>query len=151
MTEYKTAKILRMLKQIHIWVLEAVIASLSQELVMLEDRKNSLLNRREVKALFKGAAGKLKKTEAAEQIAGQLNVDKKTVIPINLVCETGMTDVHAVFYVYDSEDAAKKQLPRYRMLRTMPKADRKKLLDDEKAAKLKAKQAATAEKGGAKK
>ncbi|MEO9294457.1 MAG: hypothetical protein ABI347_02525 [Nitrososphaera sp.] len=126
---------------------------MSQELVMLEDRKNSLLGRREVKAMFKGAAGKLKKTEAAEQLAGQLGVDKKTVIPINLFCETGMTDIHATFYVYENEEEAKKQLPRFRMLRTMPKADRKKLLDDEKAAKLKAKQAAAADAkgGGAKK
>lgn len=119
---------------------------------MLEDRRNSLLGRREVKALFRGAAGKLKKTEAAEQVASQLGVDKKAVIPINLFCETGMTDVHAMFYVYESEDAAKKQLPRFRMLRTMSKADRKKLLDEEKAERLKAKQAAAAEsKGGAKK
>lgn len=127
---------------------------MSQEavVVMLEDRKNSLLSRREVKALFRGAAGKLKKTEAAEQIASQLGVDKNKVIPINLVCETGMTDVHAVFYVYENDGAAEKQLPRYRMLRTMPKADRKKLLDEEKAARLKAKQAAAADaKGGAKK
>ena len=120
-----------------------------QEIVMLEDRKNSLLNRREVKALFRGAAGKIKRTEAAEKIAGQLNVDKKKVIPVNLVCETGMTDVRAVFYVYDDEKDAAKQLPRYRMLRTMPKADRKKILDDEKAAKLKAKQEAAANKGAA--
>lgn len=125
---------------------------MSQELTLTEDRKNSLLGRREVRALFRGAAGKLKKTEAAEQIASQLGVDKKNVIPVNLICETGMTDVHAIFYVYESEEAAKKQLPRYRLLRTMPKAERKKLLDDEKAERLKAKQAAAAEaKGGAKK
>lgn len=125
---------------------------MSQELVMIEDRKNSLLSRREVKALFRGAAGKLKKTEAAEQVASQLGVDKKNVIPVNLICETGMTDVHAIFYVYESEEVAKKQLPRFRMLRTMPKAERKKLLDDEKAERLKAKQAAAADaKGGAKK
>ena len=120
-----------------------------QEIVTLEDRKNSLLNRREVKALFRGAAGKIKRTEAAEKIAGQLNVDKKQVIPVNLICATGMTDVHAVFYVYDDEKDAAKQLPRYRMLRTMPKADRKKILDDEKAARLKAKQEAAANKGSA--
>lgn len=138
-------------KQILKWVTGSDTSSLSQELVMIEDRNNSLLGRREVKALFKGAAGKLKKTEAAEQMAGQLGVDKKAVIPINLFCETGMTDIHATFYVYESEEVAKKQLPRFRMLRTMPKADRKKLLDEEKAAALKAKQAAAAEKGGAKK
>ena len=118
-----------------------------QEVVTLEDRKNLLLNRREVKALFKGAAGKIKRTEAAEKIAGQLNVDKKQVIPINLICATGMTDVRGVFYVYDDEKEATKQLPRYRMLRTMPKEERKKIIDDEKAAKLKAKQDAAASKG----
>jgi small subunit ribosomal protein S24e len=121
----------------------------AQEIVTLEDRKNSLLNRREVKALFRGAAGKIKRAEAAEKIASQLNVDKKQVIPVNLICETGMTDVHAVFYVYDDAKDAAKQLPRYRLLRTMPKEERKKILDEEKAAKLKAKQEAAASKGGA--
>jgi small subunit ribosomal protein S24e len=121
----------------------------AQEVVTLEDRRNSLLNRREVKALFKGAAGKIKRTEAAEKIASQLNVDKKQVIPVNLVCETGMTDVHAVFYVYDDEKEAAKQLPRYRLLRTLPKEERKKILDEEKAAKLKAKQESAASKGAA--
>jgi small subunit ribosomal protein S24e len=118
-----------------------------QEIVTLEDRKNSLLNRREIRTLFKGAAGKIKKTEAAAKIASQLNVDKKQVIPINLICETGMTDVRAVFYVYDDEKEAAKQLPRYRLLRTMSKEERKKILDEEKAAKLKAKQEAAASKG----
>lgn len=121
----------------------------AQDVVTVEDRKNSLLNRREVRALFRGAAGKIKRTEAVEKMASQLSVDKKQIIPINLVCETGMTDVHALFYVYDDEKAAAKHLPRYRMLRTLPKEERKKLLDEEKAAKLKAKQEAAASKGGA--
>jgi small subunit ribosomal protein S24e len=120
----------------------------AQEVVTLEDRRNSLLNRREIKALFKGAAGKIKRTEAAEKIASQLNVDKKQVIPINLICETGMTDVHAVFYVYDDAKEAAKHLPRYRLLRTLPKEERKKILDEGKAAKLKAKQEVAASKGG---
>jgi small subunit ribosomal protein S24e len=120
----------------------------AQEVVTLEDRRNSLLNRREVKALFRGAAGRIKRVEAAEKIASQLNVDKKQVIPVFLKCETGMTDVHAMFYIYNDEKEAAKQLPRYRLLRTLPKEERKKILDDEKAAKLKAKQEATASKGG---
>jgi len=120
----------------------------AQEVVTLEDRRNSLLNRREVRALFRGAAGKIKRSEAVEKIAGQLAVDKKQIIPINLICKTGMTDVHAVFYVYDDEKEAAKQLPRYRMLRILPKEERKKILDDEKAAKLKAKQETAASKGG---
>ena len=102
-----------------------------------------------MKALFRGAAGKIRRTEAVDKMANQLSVDKKQIIPINLVCETGMTDVHALFYVYDDEKLAAKHLPRYRMLRTLPKEERKKILDEEKAAKLKAKQESAASKGGA--
>jgi len=99
--------------------------------------------------LFRGAAGKIKRIDAAEKIAGELKVEAKKVVPINLVCRTGMTDVHALFYVYDDEKDIETQLPRYRKLRTLPKAERKKILDEEKAAKLKAKQeAAAAAKGG---
>jgi small subunit ribosomal protein S24e len=44
---------------------------------------------------------------------------------------------------------ARRQLPKYMMLRNMPKEDRKKIIDEEKAIKLKAKQTAAAEaKGG---
>jgi small subunit ribosomal protein S24e len=121
----------------------------AQEVAMLDDRKNSLLNRREVKAMFRGAAGKINRTEAAEKIANQLNVDKKQVVPINLRCQTGMVDVHAVFYVYDDENDAAKQLPRYRLLRTLSREERKKIIDEEKAAKLKAKQEAATAKSGA--
>jgi small subunit ribosomal protein S24e len=105
------------------------------------------MNRREVKVLFRGAAGKIKRTEAVDTLASQLSVNKKQVIPINLVCKTGMTDVNALFYVYDDEKMAAKHLPRYRLLRTLPKEERKKILDEEKAAKLKAKQEAAASKG----
>jgi small subunit ribosomal protein S24e len=129
---------------------EQSLSALSvQEVAMLEDRRNSLLKRREVKALFRGAAGKINRTEAAEKIANQLNVDKKQIVPINLRCQTGMIDVHAVFYVYDDENEAARQLPRYRLLRTLSREERKKILDEEKADKLKTKQEAATAKSGA--
>jgi small subunit ribosomal protein S24e len=121
----------------------------AQEVAMLEDHRNSLLNRREVRVLFRGAAGKINRNEAAEKIANQLNVNKKQVVPINLRCQTGMTDVHGILYVYDNENEAARQLPHYRLLRTLPREERKKILDEEKAAKLKAKQAAATSKTGA--
>ena len=120
----------------------------AQELAMLEDRRNSLLNRREVKVLFRGAAGRINRNEAAEKIASQLNVNKKQVIPINLRCQTGMTDVHGILYVYEDENEAARQLPRYRLLRTLSREERKKILDEQKAAKLKAKQEAATSKTG---
>jgi small subunit ribosomal protein S24e len=137
-------------KQILKWVALTMVSALSaQEVAMLEDRRNSLLNRREVKVIFRGAAGKINRNDAAERIANHLNVNKKQVVPINLRCQTGMTDIHGVLYVFDDENEAAKQLPRYRLLRTLSREERKKVLDEEKAAKLKAKQeAATSKSGG---
>jgi small subunit ribosomal protein S24e len=135
-----------MLKWVAIMMLFALSA---QEVAMLEDRRNSLLNRREVKVVFRGAAGKINRNDAAERIANQLNVSKKQVVPINLRCQTGMTDVHGILYVYDDENEATRQLPRYRLLRTLSREERKKILDEEKAAKLKAKQEAASSKSGA--
>ena len=132
------------------WATGRPLCALSaQEVAMLEDRRNSLLNRREVRAIFKGAAGKINRIEAAEKIANQLSVNKSLVVPINLRCQTGMIDVHAVFYVYDDQNEAARQLPRYRLLRTLSKEERKRILDEEKAAKLKSKQEAATAKTGA--
>jgi small subunit ribosomal protein S24e len=118
---------------------------LSLEVVILEERNNALLNRREIKSLLKNSAGKIKRVEAADIIAKQLNVDRNLTIPINMKCETGKSDIYATMYIYNNEEDVKKHLPRYRILRNMSKEDRKKLLDEEKATKLKAKQATAAE------
>jgi small subunit ribosomal protein S24e len=118
---------------------------LSLEVVILEERNNALLNRREVKTLFKNSAGKIKRIDAADMIAKQLNADRNLTIPINMKCETGKSDIYATMYIYDNEEEVKKHLPRYRILRNMSKEDRRKLLDEEKATRMKAKQATAAE------
>jgi small subunit ribosomal protein S24e len=117
---------------------------------MLEDRNNPILNRREVTAILRNAAGKVTRIDAANQIAEKFNVDKSRVITINMTGQRGTMDLRSTFYVYDNQDNMKKQLPRYMTLRGIPKAERKKLLDEEKANKLKAKQAAAAKSGGSK-
>jgi small subunit ribosomal protein S24e len=124
-----------------------ICKQLALELTTLEDRNNPLLNRREVKAILRNAAGKVTRTDAAQQIAEKLNVDKNRVIAINITGQRGTMDLHSTFYIYSNEEDMKKQLPRYRILRGMSKADRKKLLDEEKAQKLKAKQAAASASG----
>jgi small subunit ribosomal protein S24e len=116
---------------------------LSTDLLIVKDHKNSLLNRREIQVVMKYVAGKMKRVDAADLIANRYNVDKNTVIPISLLCQTGKQDIHAKFYIYDNEGQAKRDLPRYRFLRKMTKDDRKKLIDSEKAENLKAKQSST--------
>ena len=120
------------------------------ELNTLEDRNNPLLNRREVTAILRNAAGKVTRVDAANQIADRFNVDKSRVITISMTGQRGTMDLRSTFYIYDNQDNMKKQLPRYMTLRGIPKTDRKKLLDEEKANKLKAKQAAAAKSGGSK-
>ncbi len=118
---------------------------MSLEVVILEERNNALLNRREIKTLLKNSAGKIKRVDAADIVAKQLNVERNLTIPINMKCETGKSDIYATMYIYNNEEDVKKHLPRYRILRNMSKEDRKKLLEEEKATKLKAKQATAAE------
>jgi small subunit ribosomal protein S24e len=125
-----------------------ICKQLAQELNTLEDRNNPLLNRREIRAILKNAAGKLTRTDAAQQIADKLNVDKNRVISITMTGQRGTMDLESTFYIYNNEDEMKKQLPRYRVMRGMSKDDRKKILDEEKSQKLKAKQAAAAAKSG---
>jgi len=121
---------------------------LALEMNTLEDRNNPLLNRREMRVIIKNAAGKVTRIDAAQHIAEKLDVDKNRVIAISMTGQRGTMDLQSSFYIYNNEDDMKKHLPRYRMLRGISKADRKKLLDEEKAEKLKAKQAAAASKPG---
>jgi small subunit ribosomal protein S24e len=121
-----------------------------QEVVTVQDRNNVLLNRRELMVIIKNAQGQLNKASAASLVARHFHLNvEQPIIPILMKYETGRTDIHASFYVYPSLEDARKQLPKYMMLRNMSKEDRKKIIDEEKAIKLKAKQTAAAEaKGG---
>lgn len=121
---------------------------MSQEVVDLSDRTNILLNRREITVLFKEQAGKLKRTEASEIVAIKFGLSKNCVIPMNMRSERGKKDLIGTFYAFNTEEESKSQVPRYRLLRNMSKEERKKLIDEEKASKLKAKQAASSEAKG---
>ena len=79
----------------------------SQEVVTLQDRKNPLLNRRELKVIIKNTQGQLNKLSAASLIASHFHLNQQEqVLPILMKNETGRTDIHALFYIYNSlEDA----------------------------------------------
>jgi small subunit ribosomal protein S24e len=118
---------------------------LSLEVVLLEDNNNALLKRREIKSVIKNALGSVKRQEAAELIANKLKLNKNNILPVTIKSEFGNPDVLTVMYYYEDMGEAKKQIPRYLFLRSLLKDERKKIIDEEKAIKLKAKQAAIAE------
>jgi ribosomal protein S24E len=123
---------------------------MSTELVVLRDYDNQLMNRRELEIIFRNVSGNIKKKEAIETISKANKLDSKTIVPIEIKCNKGSTDVSGFFHIYKSEESAKEILPKYRSMRILEKAERKKIFDEAKAQKLKEKQQ-TSEKGKPKK
>jgi small subunit ribosomal protein S24e len=117
---------------------------LSLEVVLLEDNNNVLLKRREIKSIIKNALGSVKRQDAAELIANKLKLNKNNILPVAIKSEFGNPDILTVMYYYEDMEEAKKQIPRYLFLRSLLKDERKRIIDEEKAIKLKAKQAAIA-------
>ncbi len=118
---------------------------MSLEVVLLEDNNNVLLKRREIKSVIKNAFGSIKRQDATELIANKLKIDKNNLLPVVIKSEFGNPDILTLIYYYEDMKEAKKQIPRYLFLRSMSKDERKKIIDEEKSIKLKAKQAAAAE------
>jgi len=76
----------------------------------VSDIENSFLSRREITCNFQGLGGKLKRKEAVDMITKEFNLSNKTVIAINMKNQTGRPNVTGMFYVYDNEELAKKQV-----------------------------------------
>lgn len=76
----------------------------------LSDVNNTFLSRREIVCNFKGLAGKLKKLDAVDMISKQFKLDGKVIIPISMKNHSGRPEVTGTFYVYESEELAKKQV-----------------------------------------
>ncbi len=123
---------------------------MSTELVVLRDYNNQLMNRRELQVIFRNVSGNIKKKDAIESISKANNVNLKTIIPIEIKCNKGSTDVNALFHIYKDEKSAQDILPKFISMRLIDKAERKKIFDEAKAQKLKEKQQSS-EKGKSKK
>ena len=104
------------------------------------------MKRKELKLILKNASLGLKTREAIELVAKQHNVDVEKIVPIALGSSKGNVDLNATFHIYDEKGLVNK-IPRYRKLRLLEKSERRKILEDEKASKLKAKQASAEKKG----
>src|SRR5262245_56701433 len=104
------------------------------------------MKRKELKLILKNASSGLNTKEAIELDAKQHNVDVKKIVPIALGSSKGNVDLNATFHIYDEKSLVEK-IPRYRKLRLLERSERKKILEDEKASKIKAKQASAEKKG----
>jgi ribosomal protein S24E len=76
----------------------------------ITDVDNTFLSRRELTCNFTGLGGKLKKLEAVEMITKEFKLDGKVVIPMGLKNHVGKPLITGIFYVYDDEALAKRQI-----------------------------------------
>jgi len=102
---------------------------------LLQQQENKFLSRREVTAKFTDIKGNLKRDDAANIVAQQLNVNKANVFPIKIEFDAGRDSAKGVFYVYSNAELAKKHLPKYLMIRSLPKEERKKVREEMKKSK----------------
>jgi ribosomal protein S24E len=107
---------------------------------LLQQQENKFLSRREVTARFTEIKGNLKRDDAASMIAQQLNVNKANVFPLKIEFEAGRDSAKGTFYIYSDVELAKKYLPKFLMIRSLSKEERKKVREEMR----KTKQAATA-------
>ncbi|MEM1994794.1 MAG: hypothetical protein QXW32_04895 [Nitrososphaerales archaeon] len=104
---------------------------------VIEDKENLLLNRREVVCIFPRSAGKITRADAVKAIAQKLNLPEEKIIPINIKSSQGVTDTKVTFYIYKDLEDARRQLPKYIMLRLLPKEERKKIMEQKRKAEVK--------------
>ncbi len=76
----------------------------------IADVDNTFLSRRELTCNFTGLGGKLKKLEAVEMITKKFKLDDKVVIPMGLKNHVGKPLITGIFFVYDDEALAKRQI-----------------------------------------
>ncbi|MDG6934651.1 MAG: hypothetical protein JRN68_08110 [Nitrososphaerota archaeon] len=100
----------------------------------LDLKENPVLERKEASYLFEDSAGKLTRIDAIKAVAGDLNVPEESVVLFSLRGRHGTRDQVASFHVY-TDKSAKSQVPRYVIMRNLPKEERKKIIEEEKKKK----------------
>lgn len=93
---------------------------------IINESENRLLSRRELILAFKNGSGLITRQSAREAIATRMGVSKDNVKLISLYGKFGLRDCTARAYIYSDTSAIKGQLPRYMMIRELPKEERKK-------------------------
>lgn len=104
-------------------------------LQLLSEAENRLLNRREVRVVFKNASGRLSRVDAVQAVAKHLKVDQSKVFLISLDTYSGVRDVEGLFYIYHDPKEARRHLPKYIFVRMLSKDERRRKIEESKKAR----------------
>jgi len=83
------------------------------DIEVTSDIENKLLGRREVECVFRGTSGALSRSNAAQAVSKQVKASDKKVYTVLLKGAYGTMDLKGVFYIYNDDEAAKKDLQTY--------------------------------------
>ncbi|OHE51406.1 MAG: hypothetical protein A3K61_07245 [Thaumarchaeota archaeon RBG_16_49_8] len=83
------------------------------DIEVTSDIENKLLGRREVECVFRGTSGALSRSNAAQAVSKQMKASDKKVYTVLLKGAYGTMDLKGVFYIYNDDEAAKKDLQTY--------------------------------------
>ncbi len=83
------------------------------DIEVTSDIENKLLGRREVECVFRGTSGAISRKDAAQAVSKQMKASDKKVYTVLLKGAYGTRDIKGVFYIYNDDKAAKKDLQTY--------------------------------------
>ena len=84
------------------------------------DKENLLLGRREVKCIFIGSYGHFSRIDAVQALSKKIKITNKKVYVVSIDGKSGSRDGKGLFYIYDNENNAKKDISEYILTRNKP-------------------------------
>ena len=84
------------------------------------DIENLLVGRREVKCIFRDSYGSFNRNDAIQALSKKIKATNKKVFIVSIDGESGSRDAKGLFYIYDDENNAKKDISDYILTRNKP-------------------------------
>ncbi len=91
------------------------------EIEVTNDKENILIGRREVECIFKGNYGGFSRADAVQALSKKINATNKKIYSISIKGESGLCNAKGLFYIYDNEETASKDISKYIIDRNTPK------------------------------
>ena len=84
------------------------------------DIENLLVGRREVKCIFRDSYGSFNRNDAIQALSKEIKTTDEKVFVVSIDGESGSRDAKGLFYIYDNDDNAKKDISDYILTRNKP-------------------------------
>lgn len=84
------------------------------------DKENLLIGRREIECIFRGSYGSFNRNDAVQALSKKIKTTNKNVFVISIDGGSGTRDAKGLFYIYDNENNAKKDISEYILTRNKP-------------------------------